>query len=145
MRLNETVHDLLGREILVGDMVAYPVTVGRSAAMRIGRVVGFDHPKEYDGKLRLSEWRMQLLYTDESMDWGVYGDVERDIAWHIHCICDPDAKPWKEISEPDWIKMHEEELAKAERKLAKGPHPKTVLFPGKAIIVNNEYMRRRAE
>src|SRR5579859_1533135 len=69
--------DLLGREIRVGDIIAYPVTVGRSAAMRLGSVVDIypatelEYRNHKEVKVPVPDaYNMKVRYFPESMDWG---------------------------------------------------------------------------
>ena len=167
--------DLLGREIKVGDVIAYPVTVGQSAAMRLGKVVDIYNATELhytngkDVKVPIPDaYNMKVLYFPESMDWGVYDDPEHDVKYHQESLEELDRgaglEPWlsvwtyEEVTE-GWQsrirrvevklsneeaiararKYHDSELRKAKNKLVKGPQPKTLLFPGKCVIINQEY------
>ncbi len=86
--------DLLGRVIEPGDIIAYPVTVGRSAAMRIGRIIEKLRPSaDYEPlakvtKPDLTRWVIRVEYLNESMDWGIgRDDAEWDVAYHTEALC----------------------------------------------------------
>lgn len=172
--------DLLGREIQVGDVIAYPVTVGRSAAMRLGEVVDIypatelSYQKGEDGKYRdvkvpvPDAYNMKVQYFPESMDWGMYDTPAHDVKYHQESLDELDkgfvAPHWLEDYEDQvvgegWLarprrvkvtipkekaiaearKYHTTKLKIAKNRLEKGPAPKTLLFPGKAVIISREY------
>jgi len=69
-----TPKDKLGREIVVGDFIVYGHALGRSAGLRIGKVLDVTHkPGRYPSD---SPWRIRVQGVDD--DWARAG-VDRPL------------------------------------------------------------------
>jgi hypothetical protein len=157
--------DLLGRLITVGDIVVYPVTVGRSAAVRIGEVTeifkGVKTKGAYDPNP--NSWHFQIAYANEGMDWGLSKeDPKVMLKYHQNALTQPIPDYWHqgeyqeatgwgqrggylrlsdEEAEKAWRKHHEAEIRKCQKKIDAGPKPQvqTLYFPEKSVVITAIY------